>query len=430
MNLKQSVGLDVSSREFKTAFDVMDSQQRIKIKATHSFENGPAGFKELDRWVQKHSDSEAPITFTMEATGVYYENLAWHLHQKGCMVSVVLPNKARKYMQSLGLKSKNDKIDAKGLALMGAQQQLKPWKPVCEQLLQLRLLTRHLESLQRSSTMFGNQAHALEHSRIGSKLVKKHLGQSQNSIKRQVDEVKTAITSLVEKDDQLWPRIKNICKIKGVSVLTVAVIVAETNGFATFENQRQLVSYAGYDIVENQSGKHVGKTRISKKGNSHIRRALHMPALSVVRHRQLPFVDLYNRVYERTKIKMKAYVAVQKKLLTIIYALWKKNEAFDENYQPKITSGNEESNVLFPLSGKEGNELNVNGQKQIVPQQGGTTQDGHRCNESPNVLFRSANVKNFFRKKFGFYDSTLRETGVVAFALLHGYRQRIVLRIA
>lgn len=207
-------------------------------------------------------------------------------------------------------------IDAKGLALMGAQQQLKSWRPVSEQLLQLRHLTRHLEALQRLSTVFGNQLHALEYSRVNSKLVSKQLRQSKKSIERQVEEVKAAITKLVEQDDQLRPRINNICKIKGVSVLTVAVIVAETNGFAAFENQRQLVSYAGYDVVENQSGTHVGKTKISKKGNSHIRRALHMPALNVVRYEQHPFVHLYNRVYERTKIKMKAYVAVQKKLLT------------------------------------------------------------------------------------------------------------------
>lgn len=387
MNLKQSVGLDVSSREFKAAFDVMDLQQHIKVKATHSFENGPDGFKELDRWVQKHSDPAVPITFTMEATGVYYENLAWYLYQKGYTVSVVLPNKARKYMQSLGIKSKNDKIDAKGLAQMGAQQQLKPWKPVSEQLLKLRHLTRHLESLQQLSTVVGNQAHALAHSRVSSKVVEKHLRQSKKSIERQVEETKESIISLVEKDDQLRVRIKNICKIKGVSVLTVAVLVAETNGFATVDNQRQLVSYSGYDVVEDQSGKHVGKTKISKKGNSHIRRALHMPALNVVRYEQYPFTGLYNRVYERSKIKMKGYVAVQKKLLTIIYALWKKNEAFDESYRPKMTSGNEESIVLFPLSQENSSKPNGDGQKEVVPQQSGTTQDGHRCNESPNVLF-------------------------------------------
>ena len=52
-----------------------------------------------------------------------------------------------------------------------------------------------------------------------------------------------------------------------------------------FANQRQLVSYAagppgGYDVVENQSGNRSGKTRISKKGNSRIRRILHLPAFN------------------------------------------------------------------------------------------------------------------------------------------------------
>ena len=48
-------------------------------------------------------------------------------------------------------------------------------------------------------------------------------------------------------------------------------------------NQRQLVSYAGYDVIENQSGNRSGKTRISKKGNSRIRRILHLPAFNAVR---------------------------------------------------------------------------------------------------------------------------------------------------
>ena len=81
-------------------------------------------------------------------------------------------------------------------------------------------------------------------------------------------------------------------------------LISETNEFEMFENQRQLVSYAGYDVVQNQSGKQEGKTRISKRGNNRIRRALHMLALQVVKYEQKPFSDLYNRVFERTKIKM------------------------------------------------------------------------------------------------------------------------------
>ena len=76
---------------------------------------------------------------------------------------------------------------------------------------------------------------------------------------------------------------------------------------------------AGYDVVEAQSGTRVGKTKISKKGNSRIRRMLHMPSLVVIQCEVKQFKDLFDRTYKKHGIKMKSYVAVQKKLLTMIY---------------------------------------------------------------------------------------------------------------
>ena len=145
-----------------------------------------------------------------------------------------------------------------------------------------------------------------------------------------------------------------------------------------------MVSYAGYDVVENQSGNRVGKTRISKKGNSHIRRILHMPSHCVITYEQKPFIDLSHRVYEKSGIKMKAYVAVQKKLLLMIYTLWKKDQAYEAEY--KNTSGNEEHRALFPFT-KEGSGKLPNDVKAVVPQLSSTTQDEHRYNESHEALF-------------------------------------------
>ncbi|AMR30078.1 hypothetical protein A0256_00935 [Mucilaginibacter sp. PAMC 26640] len=110
--------------------------------------------------------------------------------------------------------------------------------------------------------------------------------------------------------------------------MTVAIILAETNGFALFENSRQLVSYAGYDVQENESGTHKGRTRITKKGNSRIRRLLHMPAFNMIRYEQTSFLNLFNRTFQKHGRKMKSYVAIEKKLLTIIFALWKNNSVY------------------------------------------------------------------------------------------------------
>lgn len=60
-------------------------------------------------------------------------------------------------------------------------------------------------------------------------------------------------------------------------------MVGETLGFELIVNAKQLTRYTGYDVVLRDSGNFKGKTRISKKGNSHIRAVLHMPSMTCVR---------------------------------------------------------------------------------------------------------------------------------------------------
>jgi len=104
------------------------------------------------------------------------------------------------------------------------------------------------------------------------------------------------------------------------------------NGFILFKNRNQVVSFVGYDVVEKQSGTSIqSKRRISKKGNSYIRRALHFPAMTAVKH-NTQYRQLYDRIFDRTKIKMKGYVAVQRKLLLLIYTLFKYGVAYNENH--------------------------------------------------------------------------------------------------
>ena len=61
-----------------------------------------------------------------------------------------------------------------------------------------------------------------------------------------------------------------------------------------------------------------------------------MPSLVVIQCQVRPFKDLFDRTYEKHGIKMKSYVAVQKKLLVMIYHLWNKNEAYDADYSLNI----------------------------------------------------------------------------------------------
>jgi len=326
---KQSIGIDIAKDKFDVCFSLVDASGRVVVKSSRQFDNHKSGFVAFDQWIVKWQDPGVELCFTMEATGVYYENLAWHLHQQSRQVAVVLPNLAKKYLQSLGYKSKNDSIDARGLAQMGAERKLPAWQPFSKQLYLLRKLTREHEQLNKAKTSIKNLLHVEAYALISGKSTVKRLEKTLALFDQQLAAIEKEMQAVVVVDEQLQAKVANIISIKGVGFLTAVLIIAETNGFALFENQRQLVSYAGYDVVENQSGKRAGKTRISKKGNAHIRRCLFMPAFNLVRYDLPVFRKLYERLLAKGRTKMQAYVAVQKKLLVLIYTLWRKNGSYE-----------------------------------------------------------------------------------------------------
>ena len=137
--LKYSVGIDMSMDKFDACISVLDVHQNVIVRATKSFNNNYKGFVNFFQWIKKHRRFPLSITFTIEATGVYHEQLVLFLFEKGCYISIVLPNKSKHYLKSIGLKSKNDKIDSKGLSRMGAEQKLKNWEPCSKIIYQLRL---------------------------------------------------------------------------------------------------------------------------------------------------------------------------------------------------------------------------------------------------------------------------------------------------
>ena len=332
--IKYSVGIDISKNDFHACLSSIDSGQHVKVIRSGKFKNNKTGFTELTQWITSScSNKDVPVSILMEATGIYYENCALFLFSKGFKVSVVLPNKSKKYIAALGLKTKNDKVDAKALSRMGAEQALDRWQPMGEYFYTLRSHTRHNQSLKEMRTSISNQLEAAELCMFIDKRTIRSLSKLIKTLDTQIKDNTKAISAHINSNAEVAQKVSNVTVIKGVGELTVAVMLAETNGFELFKSIAQLVSYAGYDVIENQSGRHVGKTKISKKGNSRIRRALHLPALCVVKNNEKIFKDLYERTVDKHGIKMKSYVAVQKKLLSIIYTLWKKKERFEEDYQ-------------------------------------------------------------------------------------------------
>ena len=283
------------------------------------------------RWSRKEAQAGFPLTYLMEPTGVYYERLAYHLHKIGQTVYVVLPNKARKFCESEGIKTKTDAMDARCLALMGcASRKLKPWSPPAAIYRELRQMTRFHADLCVIRRSVANRMEALDHMEGVSMTVRKHCEKLIEEIDTLTEKNDKDIMKKVAEDKELLARVKRIATARGLGATTIVCVIAETEGFHLIENRKQLASYAGLDVKAKQSGKEDPKHRISKEGNAHIRAALYMPALVAVRHnRQIR--EAYGRICQKhPKEKMIGVAAAMRRLLMLIYTLWKNGEEYDE----------------------------------------------------------------------------------------------------
>jgi len=256
--------------------------------------------------------------------------------------------RVKRYLEIIGHKSKNDKLDGRGMAQMACERKGKIWMPGSHNLIEIRDLLRHRKSLMQSKNQYQNRLHANGARFIKQKEIKHSLNKLIKQLSKEIGLVENQVRKLLDADSELKKKVNQIaCSVNGLGWLSVLVVVAETNGFHSFRSRSQLISYAGLDVVENSSGKYKGKTRISKKGNVRIRTAMYMPALASIRTKSSPFTILYKRLKNRNGgISKKALVAVQRKLLVLIYTLWKKDEAFSlEYYKSKI----EEIKVVVPV---------------------------------------------------------------------------------
>ena len=82
--------------------------------------------------------------------------------------------------------------------------------------------------------------------------------------------------------------------IKRIGMVAVAMFVSEISDILRFKDPRQLFKYAGLNLRENSSGKHRGKTTISKQGRSRLSHALHnnMIPIPATNEREIRFISI------------------------------------------------------------------------------------------------------------------------------------------
>jgi transposase len=380
--IKQCVGIDISKASFTACICRKLLSGEALLSSVESFENSKLGYNQFVKWSRKLTNPSVEVLFLMEATGIYYEGIAYHLHKLSQSVCVILPNKVKHYAKSLNIKTKTDIVDARVIAQMGAERDLPHWQPPLAILKQLRDLTRLYTDLKQERTVYLNRLESENASASVSPFVINSNRAILKELEKQIRQCEKEIEKTLFAEAWLAEKVNKLMTIKGVGLLTLAIIIAETQGFALVKSRKQLASYAGYDIVQRESGTSIkGKTRISKKGNSRIRASLYFPALVASRHNPELKED-YQRINLGKASKMVGVTALQRKILLLIYTLWKNNEIYNET--KNRTSGNQETKILLRQRDKTSNNV---GNPRELP-----TQDELPSNLSTEVLLRQLQI--------------------------------------
>ena len=331
--LKQVLGVDVAQKELVVSLGKMFSDFSIEIYAHNIFKNSEKGMDELLQWVKKLTLDDSKVFYVMEATGVYHERFAYFLDENSCDLSIVMPNKISNYMRTLDIKTVTDKSCSAAITQFGLERKLTIWKKPNKIYKNLKQLTRERDQIVEARAVIKNQLHAEKSEVYPIKNTIKRCEAHIKFLNKQESQILKEIEGV--KDQEIKNKIAKITTIPGVGVLTATIILAETNGFELIKNKKQLTSYAGLDIKEKQSGTSIkGKPKISKKGNKSIRRAMHFPALSAIRHDE-NYKKIYANLVSRSGIKMKGVVAVQRKILELIYVIYKNDTNYDIDYEKK-----------------------------------------------------------------------------------------------
>lgn len=265
----------------------------------------------------------------VEATGVYYLDVAMLAHELGAEVMVVNPRVAHHFAKALNQRNKTDKLDAKMLLECLKRMPFRAWEPPRLSWLQLRDFGRFLVQLTEAGVAARNRLHALSSKQASPAFLLTELKRMITSNEQRIERVRAKAIALIQTDAYLQERFEALVTIKGVAETSAVSLLSELVTLPTSLTGRACVCHAGLDPRVFESGTSVHKApRISRHGNKYLRRALFHPALSAATHD--PGASAFKqRLVGRGKKKMQANVAIMRKMLTAAWAIMKNPQPYD-----------------------------------------------------------------------------------------------------
>lgn len=283
----------------------------------------------IGRLLAQQQARHGKVRVLMEATGIYYLDLALQAVEAGAEVMVVNPKAAHHFAQALGQRAKTDALDAQMLLAYLQRMEFVPWQPPSLARLELRQIGRHLVRLSEQRVRLKNQLHALSSTRTTPRLLIQDVSEALSALEQRIQRLMEEALARVQADAAIAARFQALDSITGVGPASAVALLAELLVLPQDMNSRACVCHAGLDVRIHRSGTSVEQApRLSKHGNKYLRRALYMPAMTAVAHD--PHARAFrDRLLARGKKKMQALAAVMRKLLTAAWVLVRNPASYD-----------------------------------------------------------------------------------------------------
>ncbi len=320
-----NLGIDISKATLDVKLLLENGNQ-----AQGNYKNKASGFKKLGRWLKKHQVEELHVC--MEATNIYWEEVAQYLCNHGHQISVVNPARIKGFAQSQLRRHKTDKVDADVIAQFCQKMKPQLWTPPTPEQRKLRALVRHQQALQKTLTQQTNRLAVCTEPEV-----KASLQMVIDTLTTEIKRLEEQIQNFIDDQPDLKRRHKLLISIKGFGSKTAIGLMAEMYDLADYDSARAAAADAGVTPSHYSSGTTVHrKSKLSKIGKSAVRGLLFFPAMTAMQHN-----PIIRALKERLEAKGKPWKvilgAAMRKLLHLAYGVLKNQTPFDPNYLNKRT---------------------------------------------------------------------------------------------
>lgn len=272
-----------------------------------------------------------PSVIVMEATGVYYLDLALALQHAGLPVAVINPRSFHHFARMKMTARKTDRVDAALLAEYAQRMTPELWTPPEAERMALRDISRQINRLVGVRTQARNRLHALQAKQGTPELLVADEQEGITALTQRIKRLREAALTLIRAHPVMATELRYLTAATGVGETSALVILGEIGILPEHLKAAQVSRFAGLDVRLNQSGTSLNRPgHLSKAGNAYLRSALFMPAMAAVRHDPNARA-FFEALVNRGKKRIQAICAVMRKYLTGLWACLRTRTPFDSD---------------------------------------------------------------------------------------------------